>query len=146
MSVFELHPRLQEDCVYLGRLSVCHILLMNNADVPWFILVPESTSGIAAVELMDLPLSEQQQVLEELNLVSGFVKSLPGVTKLNTAALGNIVPQLHIHIVGRNPDDYCWPALVWASEPGRAYAQDATDSLRQQFANSMSGALKSDDD
>ena len=146
MSIFELHPRLQEDCIYLGRLSICHILLMNNADVPWFILAPESTSGIAAVELIDLPMSEQQQVLEDLNLVSGFVKSLPDVTKLNTAALGNIVPQLHIHVVGRNPNDYCWPALVWASEPGQAYAQDATDSLRQQFANAMLGALRSDDD
>jgi diadenosine tetraphosphate (Ap4A) HIT family hydrolase len=146
MSVFKLHQRLQEDCVYLGQLSVCHVLLMNNADVPWFILVPESISGIAAVELMDLPLSEQQQVIEELNLVSGFVKSLPGVTKLNTAALGNIVPQLHIHVVGRNPDDYCWPALVWASEPGQAYEQDATETLRQQFVNAMSGALKPDDD
>ncbi|MDG1463261.1 MAG: HIT domain-containing protein [Gammaproteobacteria bacterium] len=146
MSVFELHPRLQADCIRLGRLSSCHVLLMNNADVPWFILVPEPASGIDVEELIDLPVPEQQQVLKDVNLVSAYVKHCPEVTKLNTAALGNIVPQLHIHIVGRNPNDYCWPSLVWASEPGRGYSSAALDRMQAQFCTAMSDELKPYDD
>ena len=141
MSVFQLHPRLLEDCISLGSLSSCHVLLMDNADVPWFILVPEPDSGMGVLEIVDLPIPEQHQVLKDVNLVSGYVKLLPGITKLNTAALGNIVPQLHIHIVGRSPEDYCWPSLVWASEPGRRYSPSAIPDLRTDFANAMSGCF-----
>jgi len=132
---FSIHPQLLADCIVLGRLRQCHVLLMNNSGVPWFILVPENI--VDAAEIIDLSEEQQQRVLADINAVSEFVRAMPEVTKLNTAALGNVVPQLHIHIVGRNSGDYCWPKLVWASDPGPEYEQARIDQLRSELMQAM---------
>ena len=132
MTDFAIHPQLINDCVLLGRFSCSYVLLMNNAGAPWIILVPQNTVG--ATELIDLPHDEQQQLLQEVNLAAGIVKAQPGIEKLNIAALGNIVPQLHLHIVGRSPTDYCWPKLVWASDPGPRYEDEAIAEWRDLFS------------
>ena len=109
MDSFELDARLASDCLVLGEMDMSLVLLMNNSLLPWFILVPKTTE----TEMIDLPRSEQVRVLEEINLLSAFVKNHFAVSKLNIATIGNIVPQLHIHVVGRAPNDCCWPKVVW---------------------------------
>jgi len=133
MSSFEIHPQLQSDCIVLGQFQVSTLLLMNNASVPWFILVPRNDHF--AVELTDLAFADQTQVLAEINAVAGFAKAQPYVEKLNIAALGNIVPQLHIHIVGRSTADYCWPKLVWVADTQPGYAVTALQTLRHNVSS-----------
>jgi diadenosine tetraphosphate (Ap4A) HIT family hydrolase len=132
MTSFEIHPQLRKDCIPLGQFPLSTLLLMNNSSVPWFILVPRSEGS--AVELTDLSFGEQTQVLQEINAVAALVKSSPKVQKLNIAALGNIVPQLHIHIVGRSTTDYCWPKLVWIADPQPAYAAESVQAWRDKVA------------
>jgi len=109
MSGFILHPRLVEDCHILGRLGTSHLLLHRNAAVPWFILVPRT--GLA--ELFELDAAARRALMEETDILAGFVKRHFDVAKINVAAIGNLVPQLHVHVVGRSPGDPCWPRPVW---------------------------------
>jgi diadenosine tetraphosphate (Ap4A) HIT family hydrolase len=103
MNNFELDPRLTNDCLVLGKLNLSLLLLMNNSLVPWFILVPQTSE----TEVTDLPQPSQAILLEEINLISTFVKTNFQISKLNIAAIGNFVSQLHVHVVGRDPSDYC---------------------------------------
>ena len=109
MSSFAIHPRLVEDCHILGRLGTSRLLLHRNAAVPWFILVPETQAG----ELFELEAPARRALMEEADVLAGFVKAYFGASKINVAAIGNVVPQLHVHVVGRSPGDPCWPRPVW---------------------------------
>lgn len=111
MSEFTIHQQLCLDTHYLGRLRLCHLLLHKNAVVPWFILVPETD----VVDLLDLPEKFRRTPIEEAAVISAFVKQTFGCAKVNFASIGNVVPQLHLHIVGRTPADPCWPAPVWGN-------------------------------
>lgn len=125
MNPFTLDPRLQNDCFVLGKMNVCHLLLMNNALFPWFILVPETK----AVELCDLGREFRILVHEETDRTARFVKDHFPVDKINVAAIGNVVRQLHIHVIGRRTDDPCWPGVVWGSGMARPYTDDKRDAL-----------------
>lgn len=135
MNNFELDPRLASDCLVLGMLNTSLLLLMNNSLVPWFILVPETTG----TELTDLPPAEQAELLEQVNQVSGFIKDNFDISKLNIAAIGNIVSQLHVHVVGRDPSDYCWPNVVWGSKQREPYTdwrvEEITEELNEQLGD-----------
>ncbi len=135
MGDFKLDPRLAEDCLVLGHLQISRLLLMNNSLVPWFILVPETSE----TEIIDLSKTEQADVLEEINLVSTFVRNNFQLSKLNIAAIGNIVSQLHIHVVGRDPSDYCWPNVVWGNRERKPHTvkevHDITLALEQQLGS-----------
>ena len=109
MSDFEIHSQLLADCHRLGRLEFCHVLLNKNALLPWFILVPET----AVSDLLDLPEPQRTAALHEAAVIGQCIKRHLGYAKINFAAIGNIVPQLHLHVVGRKPGDRCWPAPVW---------------------------------
>ena len=109
MSVFAIHPQLLADCHRLGRLKFCHLLLHKNAVLPWFILVPET----AVTDLLDLPEDQRSSALHEAGVIGQCIKRHLGYTKINFAAIGNVVPQMHLHVVGRKPGDPCWPAPVW---------------------------------
>ena len=109
MTGFRIHPQLVADCHVLGRLGSSHVLLHRNASVPWFILVPE----VAGPDLCDLDPAARQAVEEEAACIGRFVKAYFGVPRINVAAIGNVVPQLHVHVVGRAPGDPCWPRPVW---------------------------------
>ena len=113
---FTIHEQLLTDCFRLGRLETCHVLLHRNAALPWFILVPET--GLQ--DLLDLPGEERDRAVAEAAALSGFVKHSLGYPKVNFAAIGNLVPQLHLHVVGRKPGDACWPAPVWGNLPDSA--------------------------
>jgi len=111
MMAFEIHSQLLIDCRRLGKFSLCHVLLHKNGMVPWFILVPETD----VTDLLDLPEPLRSTAISEAATVSGFVRKTLGWPKVNFAAIGNAVPQLHLHVVGRKPGDACWPAPVWGN-------------------------------
>ena len=133
MNQFALDERLENDCIVLGMLGTSSLLMMNTSLVPWFILVPHTSE----IEITDLPEAEQLALLKEINLLSEFIKNNFNATKLNTAAIGNIVSQLHIHVVGRSPSDYCWPNVVWGTKEKKAYSdervKDIIAALKDQF-------------
>ena len=132
---FRLDERLAQDCFELGRLGLSRVLLMNNAGVPWFILVPET----ACTELHQLPESERQRLHAEIQALSEFVNSHYSPDKLNVAAIGNIVRQLHVHVVGRHEDDYCWPGVVWGTTAPKTYPQAQVDALRNTLLAGLTG-------
>ena len=125
MEEFQIHQRLLDDCHRLGRLPICHVLLHRNAELPWFILVPETM----ATDLLDLPAGPRDRVMAEAAAVSAFVKDDLGYPKVNFGAIGNLVPQLHIHHVVRYRDDPAWPAPVWGRVPPRPYTGEALERL-----------------
>lgn len=111
MTRAAIHPQLLLDTHLLGNLPISRLLLHRNAVVPWFILVPAAD----AENLLDLSGELLGAVMSEAQMISEFVKKTFGCTRINFAGIGNIVPQLHLHIVGRRPDDPCWPAPVWGN-------------------------------
>lgn len=106
---FTLHPQLASDCYSTGTVGSSLLLLHKNALIPWFILVPDTQEN----ELFKLDVAHQKRIQDETNQVAHFVSTYFKAHKLNIATIGNIVPQLHIHIIGRFTDDFCWPAPVW---------------------------------
>jgi diadenosine tetraphosphate (Ap4A) HIT family hydrolase len=133
MNEFYLDSRLANDCHILGRLDLSLLYLMNNALIPWFILVPRTDK----IEMTDLPEMDQARLLKEINLVSAFLKNNFPVTKLNIAAIGNIVSQLHIHIVGRHPSDFCWPGVVWGTTEKQNYSNDKLMEIRNSLTKQL---------
>ncbi len=131
MSYFSLDSRLENDCHILGQFDDSLLLLMDNSLVPWFILVPR----VDVTELYELDRDNQLQVLDQINLVSNHIKQEFSVDKINVAAIGNIVRQMHIHVVGRSETDYCWPNVVWGAEGRKTYLEqevgDMVASVRQ---------------
>jgi len=131
MSAFILDSRLANDCIVLGKLDISLLLLMNNSLVPWFILVPQCKVS----EITDLSHQEQTVLLKEINLISLFTKNNFDIEKLNVAAIGNIVSQLHVHIVGRRSDDFCWPNVVWGTKEKKTYTDDQVSNIVDSLHN-----------
>lgn len=127
MNEFCLDGRLDGDCELLCSLPLSELLLMNNALYAWFILVPRRS----VLELHELSLSDQQLLLIEYNVLSRFVKRRFDVHKLNTGALGNVVSQLHLHVIGRREGDSCWPQPVWGQAPHEAYSRQHVAEIKQ---------------
>ena len=126
MPPFALHPQLLADGHVLGRLPATHLLLHRNGAVPWFILVPETDQA----NLLDLPTAHRESVLADCTRVSDALRTL-GYPKINVAWIGNLVPQLHIHVIGRRPGDACWPRPVWGHLVAeRDYAEHEITALR----------------
>lgn len=117
---FELHPQLAADTATLGNFPLCRLLLMNDARYPWFVLVPRRA---AIREIFQLDERDQQQLLRESGVLSRALMEIYRGEKLNVAALGNIVPQLHLHHIVRYAGDPAWPAPVWGRLPARPYTE-----------------------
>jgi diadenosine tetraphosphate (Ap4A) HIT family hydrolase len=134
---WSLHPQLAADTVPVCDLALSRLLAMNDANFPWLILVPRR---VGASEIIDLG-DEQALLMNELALVSRALKDETRCDKLNVAAIGNMVPQLHIHIVARRKDDAAWPKPVWGAVSRRAYAADAMErfivAIRDRVASSL---------
>ena len=134
-----LDPRLQQDCRTLGRFPLCYLLLMLDANYPWFILVP-ACEGIR--EIHELTDSDQQQLLTESILLARGLTELFRPDKMNIAALGNVVSQLHIHHIVRYRDDPAWPAPVWGKLPARPYHESDLEEritiVTEYFAGKLS--------
>ena len=122
MSLFTIDPVLLDESYYLGRLPATELLLHRNGSLPWFILVPETELR----DILDLPSEHREGVLDDCAAISSFIKQVLGFEKVNFAGLGNVVPQMHLHIIGRSTVDPCWPQPVWGNlvdseeyEPGQ---------------------------
>ena len=125
---FQLHPRLAAGGFELGRKDGCVILLKNHAAFPWILIVPEVAEGIEDLHQLD-----ERRYVEVMGLireVSQFVFDHFRPEKLNVGCIGNMVRQMHIHVVGRNSDDPAWPGTVWAYEGKLAYAPEAVEEIR----------------
>jgi diadenosine tetraphosphate (Ap4A) HIT family hydrolase len=128
VMAFILDPKLENGGFMLGRTAGCLLLLKNNALYPWFILVPE-VEGVE--DLHQLPPQRYTEVLEVVRHLSEFVESHFSPEKLNVACIGNIVRQMHIHIVGRTSGDPAWPGTVWASDEKKAYSEEEVEEIRE---------------
>lgn len=131
---FKLHPRLAADTATVGDLPLCRLLLMNDAQYPWFILVPRRENA-REIYLLEEP--DQQQLLRESSLLSRALMDAFSGEKLNVAALGNMVPQLHLHYIVRYAGDPAWPGPVWGRHPPRPYA----DAERAERLDALRAAL-----
>lgn len=119
---FELHPQLAEDTVPVIELALCEVRLMDDANHPWLVLVPRVAN---AIEMIDLDAMQRTQLTAEIDAVCRALKALFKPDKLNVAALGNMVSQLHVHVIARYIDDIAWPRPVWGTTAARAYSPEA---------------------
>src|SRR4051812_43069881 len=103
---WSLHPQLEKDTTEIGNMPLCHVLLIKDANYPWLLLVPRRR-GI--VEIVELDYIEQAQLMSEITQASRALKAITGCDKINIAALGNVVPQLHVHVIARSRGDAAWP-------------------------------------
>jgi len=124
--VWSLHPRLKADTIALGDLALSRLLLMADARYPWLLLVPRRTD---AVEIIDLDDQTQALLLTEIGQACRALKQITPCDKLNVAAIGNIVPQLHVHVIARNQGDATWPAPVWGIGSAVPYGEAERDRL-----------------
>jgi diadenosine tetraphosphate (Ap4A) HIT family hydrolase len=115
---WELHPQLEQDTVPLGDLPLSRVLVIKDANYPWLLLVPRR-AGVC--ELVDLGEAEQAQLMTEIAHASRALKTITSCDKLNVAALGNVVPQLHVHVIARRAGDAAWPRPVWGVVAAKAY-------------------------
>jgi diadenosine tetraphosphate (Ap4A) HIT family hydrolase len=118
---YELHPQLAADTHPLATLPLCELRLMDDANYPWLVLVPRLP---VARELVDLAPEQRRQLSDEIDLASRLLRDVFRPFKLNVAALGNLVPQLHVHVIAREESDPAWPAPVWGRVAARPYAPE----------------------
>ncbi len=126
---FSLDPRLAADTLFAAHLPLCEVRVMNDVRYPWLVAVPRIPG---AVELFGLATRDADQVWAEIQALGTLVSGLPGVSKVNIGALGNMVRQLHIHIVGRHEGDPAWPGPVWGHSPAKCYGSNEAAPLIDQ--------------
>ncbi len=129
---FELHPQLAEDTVPVIELALSEVRLMDDANHPWLVLVPRLAN---AVELIDLGPVQRTQLTAEIDDAARALRTLFKPDKLNVAAIGNMVPQLHIHVVARFKHDIAWPRPVWGAANARPYAPEELIERVQALRN-----------
>ena len=137
--MYQLHQRLQQDTFYLGPLMLCDALLMNDARYPWVILVPRRED---ITEIHQLNEADQQQLMTESVFVANQLSSLVSADKMNIAALGNVVSQLHIHHVARYHTDEVWPAPIWGKGEAAMYSPDEAKAVAEQLKTTFSELLR----
>lgn len=130
-----LHPQLEADCLVLGRLELCHVLLMRDANYPWCILVPDRED---ITEIHHLNEADQLQLMRESVRLSHALESVFSPDKLNIASLGNVVPQCHVHHVVRYHSDVAWPGPVWGRVPAREYSAEALAEVTAAIKQALS--------
>jgi len=137
--VFALDSRLEQDTFALGDFPLCRLLLSKDANYPWFILVPRRPD---ISELFHLDDSEREQLWKETNFLSETLKDCFAADKMNVAALGNVVSQLHIHVIVRRLTDVAWPAPVWGNKPAIEYSADQLNEVRQRVKAALGNELQ----
>jgi diadenosine tetraphosphate (Ap4A) HIT family hydrolase len=132
---FTLHTKLAEDTVVIGDMRHCRVLLMDNRTFPWLVLVP-MRDGLR--ELYDLPAREYQAVMAEVRYITQRFAIITEAHKMNVAALGNMVPQLHIHIIARHMHDAAWPQPVWNHpEKAQAYGKEELKEMIETLSRRL---------
>ena len=130
-SAWSLHPQFEKDTINIGDLPLSRVLVIKDANYPWLLLVPRRHE---TVEIIDLSEVEQSQLTTEINRVARALKDITAADKLNIAALGNMVPQLHVHVIARFADDAAWPRPVWGVGTAEPYRNTEADALRHRLS------------
>ena len=121
-TAWTLHPRIAADTVPVGDLPLCRVLLANDANYPWLMLVPRR-AGI--FELMDFAPEDRATLSAEIDAAARALKAITDCDKINVAAFGNVVPDVHVHVIGRRHSDAAWPKPVWGVVPPQSYSEAA---------------------
>lgn len=129
-----LHPQLQQDCFILGRFKLSLLLLMNDKQFPWFILVPQRET---ISEIHHLSEQDQQQLMRESSMLAQAIESHFNADKINIAALGNMVPQLHVHHIARFTSDPVWPKPVWGILSAKSYEEQQVTILKDTMLSAL---------
>ena len=137
--MFHIHPRLKEDTVEVTRLKLSIVLLMKDRSFPWLILVPQKEN---IHEIYELPAEDRGILIEEIALASEVIEKLYKPDKINIGALGNMVSQLHLHVIGRFRTDRAWPGPIWGTGPAEDYSEKELKSTCEQLRKAMSFQLK----
>lgn len=133
---FQLHERLSADTYTVKDLPLCRLLLMDDRRFPWTILVPRRT-GLR--DFHDVAKADKEAFLGEIDAVSRVLKDITGAVKMNVAALGNMVPQLHVHVIARFEKDVCWPRPVWGEGQAEPYAPEDARLLIESLKKTLYG-------
>ena len=132
--MFELHPVLENDSILIGRFGLCQIRLINDSNYPWVLLVPER-EGLT--EIHQLSIEDRSLLAEESAFLSAILADLFEADKMNIAAIGNMVPQLHVHHIVRYKTDPAWPAPVWGKLPMKPYSDEALEETADKIAAAL---------
>ncbi|WP_426141564.1 HIT domain-containing protein [Pseudomonas sp. DWP3-1-2] len=132
--MFVLDSRLQADTLLIGDFPLCRLLLSNDSNYPWFVLVPRRPD---VSEIFELSLEDQLQLWHETTALSVVLKQSFGADKINVAALGNVVSQLHMHVIARRHNDAAWPAPVWGKHAAQPYASQQMSAIVQQLRSEL---------
>ena len=128
--MFEMDSRLRQDSLVLGEFALCRLLLSKDANYPWFILVPKREK---VSELFDMSPQDQAQLWKETTYLAEALKREFAADKMNVATLGNVVSQMHMHVIVRRNGDAAWPAPVWGKVPAVEYGPGEVDAIRQRL-------------
>ncbi|QLF94748.1 HIT domain-containing protein [Pseudomonas sp. ABC1] len=128
--MFVLDSRLEQDTVVLGDFPLCRLLLMKDAHYPWFILVPRRED---VSEVFQLDSADQRSLWHEAGSLAETLKDTFAADKMNVATLGNVVSQLHVHVIARRKDDAAWPAPVWGRHAALAYTDEQIEAIRSKL-------------
>jgi diadenosine tetraphosphate (Ap4A) HIT family hydrolase len=131
---WSLHPQLADDTVTIGDLALARVLVANDANWPWLILVPRRRD---VREIIDLDEADQALLMTEIARVSRALKAVTACHKLNIAAIGNVVPQLHVHVVARREGDASWPKPIWGTAPPLAYREGERERLTEALRTAI---------
>ncbi len=131
---WSLHPQLARDTVNIGDLPLSRVLVIDDANWPWLLLVPRRAH---VSEIIDLDEVEQAQLMTEIARTGRTLKAVTECDKLNVAALGNVVPQLHVHVIARRQGDAAWPKPVWGAVPPVAYDRAALEGFIQTLRRTL---------
>ncbi len=137
--MFVLNDRLRNDTIEIGRMELSLILLMNDRALPWLILVPERAD---IREIDELNAGDRNLLIEEVACVSRTIRKLYNPDKINIGALGNLVPQFHMHVIGRFTNDRAWPGPVWGTGPSVPYDTDEINRVSSDIRDALCGRLK----
>jgi diadenosine tetraphosphate (Ap4A) HIT family hydrolase len=138
---FTLHPQLNNDCHIIADLPLCQLLLCDDSAYPWFILVPK----VADInDIYQLDWQQQQQLLNESSMLSELLMQEFNGDKMNVAALGNVVPQLHLHHIVRYKSDASWPKPIWGQQPLTPYTTEELNTLKARVEPKLSAILLAD--
>ncbi|KAB0497137.1 HIT domain-containing protein [Pseudomonas moorei] len=128
--MFALDSRLQQDTLPIGDFPLCRLLLSNDSNYPWFILVPRRDD---ISEIFQLDAADQLLLWQETTALAELLKDAFSADKLNVAALGNVVSQLHMHVIVRKHGDVAWPAPVWGKQPAKPYNAEQVAAIRERL-------------
>lgn len=130
MNKFEVDPVIEKNSIFIKNMGISALYLKNDKENPWFVLVPRKAK---AVELIDLNHEEQTLLMEEITIVSEFLKSHYRPYKMNVGSLGNIVQQLHIHVIARYTTDRAWPGPIWGTSTTQEFDELELENIKSNF-------------